>query len=145
MNSIKNIAIAVLNLIHQKLKTKEGQLSLIIAGSLITGASIVTINLKGVRIEELMADKKEQIIQIKSIENTVDALRQEIKDADKSCNEKILEGARFQRELKSIFDGKIETNEKVIKIKEPLLKEKAATIQTTKKNIEELTKLNERL
>lgn len=145
MNGFKILVTSILNLIHQKLKTKEGQLALIIVGSLITGASIVTIYLKGVRIDELISDKKERAIETKEKVLEIKELKQEIKYADSNCNDKILKGVLFQKELKAALDGKIEINTEIVNQKIPLLKEKENMIKNQKKTIQELKQLNDRL
>ena len=145
MNGFKILVTSILNLIHQKLKTKEGQLALIIVASLITGASIVTIYLKGVRIDELISDKKERAIETKEKVLEIKELKQEIKYADSNCNDKILKGVLFQKELKAALDGKIEINTEIVNQKIPLLKEKENMIKNQKKTIQELKQLNDRL
>lgn len=145
MDSFKTIIVSILNLIHQKLKTKEGQLALIIVASLITGASIVTIHLKGVRIDELESDKVENRIELKDSKREVKLLENTIKIADDNCNDKILKGVIFQRELKEALDGKIQVNTELVNERKPLLKEKEALQKDQKKTIQELKQLNERL
>lgn len=142
---IKTIIVSLLNSIHQKLKTKEGQLALIIVASLITGASIVTIHLKGVRIDELLADKAEKVAEIKEKVLEIKALELEADNAELNCNDKILRGVIFQRELKEALDGKIQVNTEIIEAKKPLLKEQEKLQQAQKKTIQELKQLNERL
>lgn len=141
----KTIIVSLLNTIHQKLKTKEGQLALIIVASLITGASIVTIYLKGIRIDELIADKIEKKAEIKEGELEIEELKKEIKFSDANCNDKILRGVIFQRELKEALDGKIQVNTEIVNAKKPLLKEQEALQKDQKKTINELKQLNERL
>lgn len=142
---IKTIIVSLLNSIHQKLKTKEGQLALIIVASLITGASIVTIHLKGVRIDELLADKAEKVAEIKEKVLEIKALELEADNAELNCNDKILRGVIFQRELKEALDGKIQVNTEIIEEKKPLLKEQEKLQQAQKKTIQELKQLNDRL
>lgn len=142
---IKTIIVSLLNSIHQKLKTKEGQLALIIVASLITGASIVTIHLKGVRIDELLADKAEKVAEVKEKVLEIKALEKEADNAELNCNDKILRGVVFQRELKEALDGKIQVNTEIIEEKKPLLKEQEKLQQAQKKTIQELKQLNDRL
>ena len=142
---IKTIIVSLLNSIHQKLKTKEGQLALIIVASLITGASIVTIHLKGVRIDELLADKAEKVAEIKEKVLEIKTLELEADNAELNCNDKILRGVIFQRELKEALDGKIQVNTEIIEEKKPLLKEQEKLQQAQKKTIQELKQLNDRL
>lgn len=141
----KTIIVSLLNSIHQKLKTKEGQLALIIVASLITGASIVTIHLKGVRIDELLADKAEKVAEVKEKVLEIKALELEADNAELNCNDKILRGVIFQRELKEALDGKIQVNTEIIEEKKPLLKEQEKLQQAQKKTIQELKQLNDRL
>lgn len=145
MDSFKTVIVSILNLIHQKLKTKEGQLALIIVASLITGASIVTIHLKGVRIDELLTDKLDQKVEIKENKLEIASLEATIKSADDNCNDKILKGVIFQRELKEALNGKIKVNTEIINAKAPLLKEEASLQKIQKKTIQDLKHLNKSL
>lgn len=142
---IKTIIISILNAIHQKLKTKEGQLSLIIAASLIVGASAVTVYLKEVRIAELTADKLEKVEEIKENELEIKSLKADVKAADIDCNNKILRNVVFQKELKDALDGKIKVNTEIVNEKLPLLKEEQELIKDQQQTVLQLKQLNNKL
>ena len=75
----------------------------------------------------------------------IKTLELEADNAELNCNDKILRGVIFQRELKEALDGKIQVNTEIIEEKKPLLKEQEKLQQAQKKTIQELKQLNDRL
>ena len=145
MESFKTLIVSILNTIHQKLKTKEGQLSLIIVGSLITGSSIVTANLKGERIDELEKDRISLEKEILVYKAEVKQLNKEIKEIDETCNERAIKNAKFQKELNDIYQLKTVENTDIVNEKLDLLKEKQKAIKNQKEALDEIKKLNHKL
>lgn len=140
LNTIKNIVFAFGNYIDNKLKTKEGRLTLIILASLLTGASLVYAAVKN----ENYVDKIIEYNNLKKEKDSIEVVySHHIANMDNLCNEKIKQGALLHQQLQAIYFNKTIENKETVEIQAILEKEKKEIIAVQTNNIKQLKKLQQ--
>lgn len=146
VTEIKEVFIAILDAIDQKLRTRSGRTALLIMSCVIFGGSIVhsynmnnSINEIQVNIDKLEKDK---IRLEKDKEVAQETLNLTIKNATAECNEQIRQGAILQQELQAIYNNKTKENIDFVKKQESIIEEKKRILSIQDKNIKNLNNLN---
>lgn len=134
--TLKSLVLSIINAIDNKLKTQSGRLTLIIVSSIAVG---------GTSVHAWNMQKNNDILEKKNIEKEKEKseLQEEvntnIKNAEKECNERIMQSAILQKKLQDIYSNKtventeyIEQQEKIVKEKEKVLSIQAPIINKLK-------------
>lgn len=137
-NWLKSIVFALGDYIDAKINTKSGRLTLLILGSVSVGAAVSVAYSSN---SNLVKSEKEKLFYQAKTDTLQKNINTLINNQEERCNEKQLQSARLQEQLKNIYNGKVEDNNYFIEQQKAVNKETEKVIKLQEDKIKQLEKL----